>query len=283
MRVKSLDLLLSVVIGALNLVLIASPGDLSEIRWILALPLVFILPGYSITEVLFYKHGLNGSERFLLTLGLSLAIDILAGLFLNMLPAGLQAESWISSLSLVTLVFSVIAFYLRSGERRVIIQAWYKSNFPLYSVLVIVLSLTLASFSVVYAVYGVSLQTYPGFTYLWVLPEVSEGKTCSIRVGIKTFEPAAETFRLTVALDGDLVATWSSLSLASQDLWVRSLTIPSDVSHDVSVDVRLYKSHSTDIAYREVRLRMPIVQTYTNADIRHCGSSLRYPSISDKE
>src|SRR6266487_3588085 len=91
MRLKNLDLIVAVTIAAMNVVWALLPGRTPVIGTVLALPLVFVLPGYSLTEAMFYKRTVETSHRLLLSLVLSLAIDILGGLILNMLPAGLQA------------------------------------------------------------------------------------------------------------------------------------------------------------------------------------------------
>jgi uncharacterized membrane protein len=83
---------------------------------LLALLLVFVLPGYTLTEVMFHKGALESSHRLLLSLALSLAIDILSGFILNLLPGGLQAVSWAALLGAVTVVFALLAAFLRRGR-----------------------------------------------------------------------------------------------------------------------------------------------------------------------
>jgi hypothetical protein len=154
-------------------------------------------------------------------------------------------------------------------------------NPSLYLVTLLVGSLVIASLSVLYAVRGALLQPYPGFTQLWVLPDVS--KNCAVRVGIQTFEATVQNFRLTVAANGDWIATWPALSLASRQLWVRSIPLPPSTSGNVSVSVRLYRADKPNIAYREVRLLVPNVKNNENAAVQLCDGSYHYPNIRDKE
>ena len=115
MRRNNLDLLVIAFISALNVVWALLPNRPALIGTILALPLVFVLPGYTLIEALFYPKMLNGTHSLVLSLGLSLALAILGGLLLNVLPIGLQAQSWALFLGLVTTVFSLVAAYFRRG------------------------------------------------------------------------------------------------------------------------------------------------------------------------
>src|SRR5258708_6038085 len=115
MRLKNLDLIVTVTIAATNVIWALLPNRTPVIGIILALPLVFVLPGYALTEALFHKRSLDASRRLLFSLGLSLEIAVVSGLILNLLPVGLQAVSWAALLGLLTVVFSLLAAYLRRG------------------------------------------------------------------------------------------------------------------------------------------------------------------------
>src|SRR5258708_13454543 len=112
MHHKNLDLIAAVIIAVLNVVWVLLHSSAPVVGIILAFPLVLVLPGYTLTEVLFRKRSLNAPERLVLSLGLSLAIDVLSGLFLNVLPVGLQPTSWAVLLGLLTVEFSLLAAYL---------------------------------------------------------------------------------------------------------------------------------------------------------------------------
>ena len=133
MRLKNLDLIVSVLIAAINVGWVLLLNPLALVGIILALPLVFFLPGYTLTEALFKQSSgtsiplirepklrierrFNVSDRLILSLGLSLAIDIICGFALNILPLGLQSLSWSVSLGFLTMIFSLIAAYRRRGK-----------------------------------------------------------------------------------------------------------------------------------------------------------------------
>src|SRR4051812_1099491 len=121
MRLKHLDLIVTITLAVINVIWALLSCRIPIVGIVLALPLVFVLPGYTLTETLFHKRSLDISHRLVLSLGLSLAIDILGGFLLNLLPEGLQAISWAELLGLFTAVFSLLAAYLRieAGVNRV--------------------------------------------------------------------------------------------------------------------------------------------------------------------
>src|SRR3989442_14452354 len=89
------------------------PRSQSVVGIILALPLVLLLPGYTLTEALFPKRPFGAAQRLTLSLGLSLAITILSGFVLNLLPQGLGPLSWAGFLGLLIGSFSLVAVYRR--------------------------------------------------------------------------------------------------------------------------------------------------------------------------
>src|SRR6266516_7404066 len=90
MRLKNLDLIVTMTIATLNVLWALLASHIPVIGIILALPLVFVLPGYTLTAALFHNRSLGVPARLLFSFGLSLAIDILGGLILNLLPTGLR-------------------------------------------------------------------------------------------------------------------------------------------------------------------------------------------------
>ncbi len=253
MRLKNLDLIVGVAIAVLNVANALLPIDSPVLRVVLALPLIFVLPGYTLSEALFHKRSLNASERFLFSLGLSLAIDILGGLFLNILWVGLQETSWVALLGVLTLIFSLLAANLRrrTPMGRVRQLSVHLATYPgtLFG-----LAIAVAIVSIVYAVFGAAHQPYTGFTQLWILPEVSNGKNCAVRLGIKSFESSSVTYRLTVTGNEASVATWPSVSLASQEEWVRLVSITPGTAKNIVVEAHLYRLNKPEVVYRDVRL-----------------------------
>ncbi|AGG07249.1 hypothetical protein CY91_04385 [Dehalococcoides mccartyi] len=90
-------------------VLAAEGGWVLPLRLLFGVPLVLIVPGYALMSVLYPSRlSLSRSGRFMMGLGLSLSVSILAGLALNY-TVGLEQASVLYALSGFSLVFCLIA------------------------------------------------------------------------------------------------------------------------------------------------------------------------------
>src|SRR5947209_18669466 len=103
MRLKYLELAAAAAIALANVVWAFLPFRLSIVGTVLALPLVFIAPGYALSGVLFHRRSLDRAYRLLLSLGMSVSIVIAGGLLLNVLSVGLRPSSWSVLLACLTL------------------------------------------------------------------------------------------------------------------------------------------------------------------------------------
>ena len=90
---KNFDLLVIIGITVLMFALSLSGMNLGILQWIPGILLAFVFPGYAIRSFLI-KGNISLAESFLLSLGISLTIDILAGLLINITPWGLRSVSW---------------------------------------------------------------------------------------------------------------------------------------------------------------------------------------------
>ena len=255
MRLKNLDLIMAVIIAGLNVLYALLPNRIPVIGIILALPLVFVLPGYMLTEILFHKRSLDVSHRLVLSLGVSLAIDILGGVILNLLPGGLQAISWAVLLGLFTTVFSLFAAYLRrgtgmNGARPV------RFRLTFYPWILFGAATVVAILAVVYSVIGATQQPYPGFTQLWMLPAVQPGKSCAVRLGVRSFETTPVKYRLTMVTNGDQGTTWPSVVLAPQEEWDQLVPIIPKTTENVHVEAQLYQLDKPQAVYRKVNVTL---------------------------
>src|ERR1700733_3127881 len=113
MRRRYLDLILTITIALINVLWAFHPINLPGVSIILALPLVFLLPGYALIDILSCKSHLDGLYRFVFSLVLSVTIDILGGFALNFFPIGLREISWAALLGLLTAVLALVAMGLR--------------------------------------------------------------------------------------------------------------------------------------------------------------------------
>ncbi len=270
MRQKNLDLVVALIIVVLNILVVLLPDRAPiVIGLVLALPLVFVLPGYTLTEALFYRRLLNASHRLVLSVGLSLAIDILGGFVLNISPAGLRAISWVVLLGLLTTAFSLLVAYLRRGALWSRIQP-VEFRFTFYPYIVFGLAITLTLFAILYSTMSAEQQKYPGFTQLWMLPVVQSGKGCAVRLGIDSFESTSATYRVTVTMEGVQVSAWSSIVLAPHSSWVQLLPITPKSDGNIYVEARLYQADKPETVYRKVNVTFPNTEESNHGKVQLC-------------
>jgi len=86
------------------------------IRFVLTLPVMIFIPGYSLISAFFPKEeDINLIERFALSIGISIAVVPLIGLGLNFTPWGIRLDPIVISLTLLTLVMILIAHFRRAN------------------------------------------------------------------------------------------------------------------------------------------------------------------------
>jgi uncharacterized membrane protein len=261
MRLKNLDLIATVIIVLLNVGVSLLPSHLPVIGIILALPLVFVLPGYTLTELLFRKRSLDTFHRLLLSIGLSLAIDILSGLILNLLPIGLERTSWAVLLGLLTTVFALLAGYLRRGAPLNGVRL-PRLHLTIYQSILFGLAAIVIALSILYDAIGLAQQPHPGFTQLWILPAVQSGRSCAVRLGVRSFESTAVTYRITMTMNGMQLTTWPSVALAPQEEWDRQVLINPSATGKVHVEVQFYRLDEPQTVYRKADLTLDSCPTY---------------------
>ena len=270
MRFKNLDL-----IGVLFLVL-ANVGwlQLPSHPWfigiLLAVPLTFALPGYALTQALFrrkpaqrtssliLKPNLNlgrpisSIDYITLSLGLSMAVDILVGFTLNIFPVGLQAQSWILSLGVLTILFTLVALYLRRNEstksKRILRPPITRSHTILFGLAILV---GIAAIGIA-LVRPPTTQAY--FTQFWMLPSSHTTTSCAVTVGIQNLEANTKTYQVIVSMNGAPVSVWQSVPLTPKKTWERLVPIYITGNTNAYIEARLYKVDEPDTVYREVHM-----------------------------
>jgi len=81
------------------------------LRFVLGIPFLLFIPGYSLTTAFFTKkEGISGIERVVLSFGLSIAIVPLMVLILNYTPSGIRLEPILYLVASFILITSIIAW-----------------------------------------------------------------------------------------------------------------------------------------------------------------------------
>lgn len=115
-RKLPLDLFIIAGLVLLTDILILVPAfSGSFLRTYLGVFMVLLLPGYALTGAIFpAKNDLEGLERAMVSLGLSIAIVPILGLALNYTDWGIREIPVLTAISVFTLLMCAIAYYRRS-------------------------------------------------------------------------------------------------------------------------------------------------------------------------
>lgn len=264
MRRKNLDVsivpVLAVLCGATLLLVGHGPAAI-----IAAVLLLFALPGRALAIVLFPAEQPGSLNLSLWTVGLSLVIDVLGGLLLN-LTVGLQRDAWSILLSVAALTLGTLALVRRQrlaesaagvaettpdapfravGTRRRRPNGW--------QVCVTSVAVFLAAVAIWVSWRSATVQQRPGFTQLWLVSQGSSPSTAA-SLGVTNDENIATKYVL-VYNDGTKARTWT-LTLASGQTW--RATVPVQAKHEAVAN--LYLTAASGSPYRHVTLK-PAVGT----------------------
>ncbi len=261
MRYKNPALIVATVVALFNIIWVALANPIPVIGVVLGLLLVFILPGYALTEILLRKYTFDISYILLLTLGLSVAIAIISGLALNLLPSGLQPASWVLILGLLTIIFSLLALYLRQGVPTTMTMTSrggaQRHTLPLYGYILGSLSILITTGSIVYSINSAQQQPRPGFTQFWILPAVQSGKSCSVHLGVRSFEKTSVTYHVTVSVNNIQLVPLPDITLTPQNEWDVTVPVMPGAAGSAYVAGQLYRVNQPKSLYRSVDLLVP--------------------------
>ncbi|MHB8600294.1 MAG: DUF1616 domain-containing protein [Ktedonobacteraceae bacterium] len=273
MRIKNSDLIAAISIAALNMLWTQIPDRPLLVGIIFALPLTFILPGYTLTQGLTSKRSadqtrdadsfmplaglkkgrpVDGTDQLVLSLGLSLAVDVLVGFALNVFPPGLQAQSWALSLGLFTTLFALLAVFLRR-RHSVQVASTPRLRITIYDGILVGLVILVATTAIWSAIIR-PLEPQSSFTQLWILPANQASKSCAVSIGVQSFELTPLSYQVVVLVNGTQIGSWSSIALAPRKEWVQSVQVIPGLSHSMSIEAQLYRVDKPDTVYRNVHL-----------------------------
>jgi uncharacterized membrane protein len=241
-----IDLLVVEIFAIVAVAAVLSSAATAAVLPLFALPLVFVVPGYALTVMLFPKRKFGYPELLAYSLGLSLVADILGGLVINATSQGLNVSSWTLWLGAVTLCSSIIAALRRPPD--------FNPGWRLLRLNLSVPQGLMLGLSVIVAVSAIMLardRATPSssFTELWVLPATTVDPN-GIQFGVRNLESAKMEYSLEVKEGNEIVYT-ASIDLLPGETWTRAmvLQIPRN-----EVQVLLYRADNPAQVYREVSL-----------------------------
>jgi hypothetical protein len=248
------DLLLVVLAVLVQAALVLLTPDLDgPLRVLVGVPFVLVAPGYALQAAMFDPGSLGRTERAVLSLGLSIAVGIIAGLLLNLTPAGLNRDSWSLLLGAIAAAGAVAAMVRGRIRQTRANVAWPK---PLDALSLLAATVMLASaFGVARA--GAAEQR-TGFTQFWLRPvDGSPAASGPLRIGVHSYELAPETFQVEVRSPGAVAHRLPSIELHPGESWEFELPSPTTAE---PVEAVLYRD-GVHAPYRRVWLAAPAQTT----------------------
>jgi uncharacterized membrane protein len=235
----------------------ASP---SIVRIASALSLVLVLPGLSLTRMLFPARALGGGEVLLLSIALSLCTTVVGGLALHVSLVDLTRGSWAAFLAGVTVVAVIIAEARMRRMERVVIDRPHRSTDRIRSAPAVRgrwlvngalfgLALGVGISAVLMARTPLPARGVEGYTALWLLPGDKAGR--KLEVGVRSSEFRTTRYRLEVRVGGTRVPPYR-FQLTTGGSWNASLRVRRGWKG--TVRALLYRASAPDKVYRRARL-----------------------------
>jgi uncharacterized membrane protein len=255
MRKQNKDLFLVLLIAIMNVIWACFPVHVVVIALVLALPLIFLAPGYLLIELLTQKREHDGTTHLLLSIGLSLSIDILGGFLLNVIPMGLTTLTWSVFLGALTIACALLCIVKRRQWRMYVDQQ--QKDLPTrYEFLLLTLTIYVVIFAFMYTTNSIVKQRDQGFTQFWLLLDDHQPPLCAIQLGIDSSETVTTTYQVEVKENNQRAAHWSSITLAPQQKWQGKLPLAIKYSQttQLQIEADLYRQQDPRSVYRTVQL-----------------------------
>jgi hypothetical protein len=238
-----------VALGAL--LLIARVPVPSPVRIVLAMLLVFVLPGAALAPGLLHPRSTTPATRLAAIVVMSIGVAVLGGLALNATDGGLSKSSWALLIVLVA-VCGNIASVVLARRRGVRFDVARPPRVRIRDAGVLAAAVAVACAGVLVARDSAATQERdaPGFTELWLAPPQRAG--APLRVSIRSHEDTVQSFRLEIR-DQRHHLLQRAMTIALRPGQTHQTTVsPSLTGHADVVDATLFRAGSST-AYRRVR------------------------------
>lgn len=252
MTAKVLNRLITILVTAVLMLLILLDWDLRGLQILFAIGLVAILPGYGLTTAIFIKYPLSLVEKTAFSVGLSLALAAVGGLFLHFTPWGLQTASWVVLLGGVTLVANGLALARMSRAENVDLSV-SQISVSLPQLLLMLCAGLIITGAYLTARAGAENRPVPPYTQLWLL--WTDESRAEIEIGIHNHEGTAVTYEIHLSTQQGQLETWSQITLLPNTTWTTRYPAPAPVANSDIIRATLYRLDAPDTPYRTVFLR----------------------------
>lgn len=214
----------------------------------LTLPVIFFLPGYGITALLFPDRVLDLPARLLLSVGLSLATTALIGLILNLTPWGVQLGNPLTIALLGGTVSVGLYFLIRdllSIDRTTILT---RIGFSGRQIIYLLLAAVVATIAVNVARTPVSPKNLTGYTLLWAQPgRASDG----LKLGVRSEEFKTTKYQLRFEIN-ETFREGPTFELKPGQMWEYLLNLDGEKLTGKPIVLLLYRLDRPKEVYRRV-------------------------------
>lgn len=255
-RTRRLNEALAVlVIAAVGMVLNLGGVDVPALRVIFGFLFTFILPGYALFLLLLRGERSIG-DRTLISLGVSLVVDILAAFAIHFAPGGMNLVSWTLALGGVTIAASLAVIILTQFDKNEQLAAsegvrvpgeifrWNWGNMVLYG-----LAILLVIGALILTRNSAAQVNSASFTQFWMIPTDDPGQT-EIRIGIINQEGQTVDYVVEVKINGQIVDKWPRVTVEAGATWKGYPELPPAKSGTETVEAFLYLVEKPDTVYR---------------------------------
>lgn len=227
-------------------------GIAPVLRMVVAVPLVLLLPGYSVLSAVFPSRVLPAVERLLLSIGLSIGITVLLGLGIAATGVPLAPLSWAVALAVITLVACGVAWF-RRVRRGLVGPGANIARMPRTGVAMVIVAALIAADVLLGSRLIAAQQQVPQPVQLWLVPV--SGRPNDALLGVRAGATPAE-FRIVISSSGQTISEFD-VALDAAEAWEQNVNFSPDLRARPIV-ARLYEGTS------EVESRFVVLQPQTN-------------------
>jgi uncharacterized membrane protein len=247
---KNLDLVVVILLALISAGL--GLGELHSNAWlsIFGIVVVLVLPGYVYSELLI--SNLPFEERLLVSLGLSIAIDGVSGLAINLTPWGLNSATWGVWLAIVTLIGASLLWRHRDAAENISMTHWPRLKISWGPLMLYGLALVfiLVAFSILQLN---AFRLNSPLTSLWASYDPIQ--TSVLNVGISNEEGKTMSYVLVVTENGAVVSELPKITLDNTRTFNGRVTLQQISPQPVRV--LLYLADQPGQVYRQVNIAFP--------------------------
>jgi uncharacterized membrane protein len=213
-----------------------------------SIPLVFFLPGSALLRALRWEAPMPYHRR-IYEVGLSIAVTILSGFFLNAV-SGLNPFGWAVWLGTVVLAGSTIAAVRGDVLPPLVISVGRPGVRTLFNASVLGLAILTTIGTFLWKIQSDAEYRPFSFTEFWMVP-VTANDPDAFTVGVANQEAETRDFDIEVHVDDTIVAAWRAIRLEPGQTVTKIVGIPPGAVEERRVTAWLFESVDPSFIYRQ--------------------------------